>query len=205
MSLCSLQPTINFISPSIIYCFECLFLQPPNTHMLTYPHLCRIWSMSWRSTILFARIEEQPRVRQWLFHKTSELEWKCWLLFDSGYSTSTTNSLVNLTIQVAFSIFIISRSWVWLIASTVLLFHRHSEIWQIWVIWICLMLALRFHASQSILSDTWEPKFSYTGSEPYTPYGTLSWWCNYIIAREWVVTDLIIFTVKSKSVEHVIV
>ena len=147
-----------------------LFKASPNTHMLTYPHLCRVWSMPWRLAILFARIEEQPQVRQWLFHKTSELEWKCWLLF-VGRSN-------------------LQRGTCW---------------WSQPRQRICLMLALRFHASQSILSDTWEPKFSYTGSEPYTPYGNLSWWCNYIIAREWVVSDLIIFTAKSKSVEHVIV
>ena len=128
-----------------------------------------------------------------------------WVFIFTASNENSTVWVFIFTIQVAFSIFIVSRSWVWLIASTGLLFHRHSEIWQIWVIWICLMLALRFHTSQSILSDSWEPKFSYTGSEPYTLYGNLSWWCNYIIAREWVVSDLIIFAAKSKSVEHVIV
>ena len=74
MSLCTPQHTINFISPSILYCFwvfifksfnenSTLFKTSPNT----YPHLCRVWSMSSRSTVLFAWIQEQ--------------------LFESDYST----------------------------------------------------------------------------------------------------------------------
>ena len=58
-----------------------LFMASPDIHMLTYPHLCRVWSMPSRSTILFAWIQEQPLLRQLFVHKTGELEWKCWLLF----------------------------------------------------------------------------------------------------------------------------
>ena len=65
MSLCSLQPTINFISPSIIYCFECLFLQPPMRIPL-FSMLLQILICSLTSARLLV-------------------------------STSTTNSLVNLT------------------------------------------------------------------------------------------------------------
>ena len=54
-----------------------LFMAFPDTLMFTFYellYLCGVGAMSWRSAILFDRVERQPEIQQYFFHRADALE-----------------------------------------------------------------------------------------------------------------------------------
>ena len=114
MSLCPLQPTINFISPSIIYCLSVYFYSLQwefhsfqGFSKYSYAHLpsslsCLVNSLAISDPICSNwRIASSSTV---VIPQTSELEWKCWLLFmgRNNLQLSLTYSFYGSSIPPAF-------------------------------------------------------------------------------------------------------